>query len=114
MTSGTEMTDDNFEWLEPWVPVADQDREGMERELTHELAAGHVLFGRKARAIGRRNDQDDVLFVVDGPRQFAVVHLTYARETRPEWPHTIVFESVQEFVEACMLPDHEEYTDGRR
>ena len=69
------MTDDDFEWLEPWVPVADQDREGMERELTHELAAGHVLFGRKACAIGRRNDQDDVLFVVDGPRQFAVVHL---------------------------------------
>jgi hypothetical protein len=102
---------DDIEWLEPWIGVEDRARESTERELTRELAAGHVLFGRKARAVGRRQDQDDVLFALDGPRQFAVVHLTYARETRPEFPHTLVFESIQEFVEGCMLPDHEEFTD---
>ena len=102
---------EGLEWLEPWTPVPDRDREEMERELTRELRPGHVLFGRNARAIGQREDQDDVVFVVDGPKQFAVVHLTYARETHPDWPHTLVFESLEEFVEGCMLPDHEEFTD---
>jgi hypothetical protein len=41
------------------------------------MPAGHVLFGRTVRAIGRRQDCDDVLFYLgESVLQFAVVHLT--------------------------------------
>ena len=102
---------DDLEWLEPWAPVDELLRDALERELDRELVAGHVLFGREIRALARRHDRDDVLFVAESPRQFAVVHLTYARETRPEWPHAMIFGSLQEFAEGCMVPDHEELTD---
>jgi hypothetical protein len=102
---------DEVTWLEPWARLEEQDQDVLERELRRELIAGHVLFGRDARAIARRDDQDDVLFLVEAPPQLAVVHLTYVRESRPEFPHTMLFETIAEFAEACMLPDHAELTD---
>ena len=108
MTSG-EL--DGLVWLEPWSAVDERHREGLERELQRELIAGHVLFGREVRAVGRRHDRDDVLFAAGGPSELAVVHLTYAREATPDWPHAMLFASVAEFVEGCMRPDHDELTD---
>jgi hypothetical protein len=104
-------TIDDVIWLEPWALLEAQGRDALERELRRELIAGHVLFGREARAIARREDQDDVLFMVEAPEQLAVVHLTYVRDTRPEFPHTMIFETIAQFIEACMLPDHAELTD---
>lgn len=105
---------DELVWLEPWSAVEERHRAALERELQRELIAGHVLFGREARAVGRRKDRDDVLFALfaaGGPSELAVVHLTYARETTPDWPHTMLFASAAEFVAGCMRPDHEELTD---
>jgi hypothetical protein len=82
---------------------------GVESELARELAPGHVLAGRRAVAVGRRADNDDVLFhLPDGPALLAVVHLTWTgqREWRPAWPHTVLYHTVAEFVERCMRPDH--------
>ena len=105
---------DGVTWLEPWALVEENDRRPLEHELRRELAANvrHVLFGRPTRAIGRRSDRDDVLYLVENPRQFAVVHLTYVCETRPEYPRTTVFETFSEFVEARMTPDRDEFADG--
>ena len=50
------------------------------------------------RAVARRQDCDDVLFVsVDEPPAVAVVHLTYANrpELDPRWPRTTFFDSMQ-------------------
>jgi hypothetical protein len=94
-----------LEWLEPWRPTAP----GLEAELARELSRGHVLAGRRAVAVGRRVDNDDVLFhLPDGPALLAVVHLTWTgqRERKPEWPHTQLYHSVAEFVERCMRPNH--------
>ena len=33
------------------------------------------------------DDDDDVLFKLDEDR-YAIVHLTYNKETDPQWPHT--------------------------
>jgi len=41
--------------------------------------------------------------------QFAVVHLTYARETRPEWPETVFFDTLEGWIERCMIPDAEDF-----
>jgi hypothetical protein len=96
---------DGLEWLDPWRATGP----GLEGELAREVGPGHVLAGRRAVAVGRRLDNDDVLFhLPDGPALLAVVHLTWTgqRERRPEWPQTELYRSVAEFVERRMLPDH--------
>jgi hypothetical protein len=49
---------ENIEWLEPWR----SDLSGLEAELQREVSARHPLYGRRAIAVGRRDDGDDVLF----------------------------------------------------
>lgn len=99
-------------WLEPWQPMAAEARNSADSALRRELVAGHPLFGRAAHAVARRIDCDDVLFALEGPAGLAVVNLTHARNRTPESPHVMLFDSVNEFVEGCMQPDHAEYTDS--
>ena len=83
----------------PWLAVEDQlQRERLERELASELPRGHLLERKKVRVIGRRADQDDVLFEVDGSG-YAVVHLTWTgrQEEAPDWPRVTMFESLEDF-----------------
>jgi hypothetical protein len=98
-------------WLEPWSPVGDaQHAAKLERELAKEVARGHVLFGRPAKAVAVRGDQDDVLFVVANPDQFAVVHLAWVSGAdRPPWPRTTLFQTLAEFVDTRMTSDHEDF-----
>jgi hypothetical protein len=96
---------EELDWLDPWRPTAP----GLEAELARELGPGHVLAGRRAIAVGRRVDNDDVLFLLpDGPALLAVVHLTWSgqREQRAEWPHAELYRSIDEFTERRMRPDH--------
>jgi hypothetical protein len=97
------------DWLDPWQPT----QPGLESELEREIGPGHPLFGRRAIAVGRRSDNDDVLFWVPGsPTPYAVVHLTWTgkRERSPQWPATTAYASLDEWRQQCMLHDHEEYT----
>jgi hypothetical protein len=82
----------------------------MVAELRREVPAGHVLFGRTVQTVGRRQDRDDVLFYLgESVPQFAVVHLTYTRETRPEWPDTTLFDTLEAWIDQCMIPDAEDF-----
>ena len=103
----------NVHWLEPWSPVDPSHAEPLARELRRELSGDHALFGRPAQAVARRCDCDDVLFVVGDPLQFAVVHLTYSRETSAEWPRTVFFTSFADFANERMMQDHEEYRSDK-
>ena len=97
----------DVEWLEPWHPT----KPGLEAELAREVSSQHPLSGRRAVAVARRHDCDDVLFFLpDGPSPLAVVHLTWAREreTRPEWPYAEFYSSLQDWIERCMRQDHAE------
>src|SRR5262245_54434334 len=97
-----------IQWREPWRPVPPDHAAEAAAELQREMCAGHVLFGRAVQAVGRRQDCDDVLFYLgESAPQFAVVHLTYQRETRPEWPSTSVFDALDAWIEQCMIPDAE-------
>lgn len=99
-----------IQWRAPWGPIPSQHAGGTAAELQREICAGHVLFGRSVQAIGRRQDCDDVLFYLgQNAPQFAVVHLTYQRETRPEWPGTSLFDSLEAWIEQCMIPDAQEF-----
>jgi hypothetical protein len=101
----------NILWLEPWRPASS----GLEAELEREINPQHLLFGRKAISVGRRDDRDDVLFLLpDNPDPLAVVHLTWTgkRETNPKWPHTTFYSSLDDWMERCMKADHLEFVGG--
>ena len=104
-----------MEWLVPWYSVADNlaHAAGLERELSRELSAGHPLFGLSVRALGRRQDRDDVLFAVaDGTERAAVVHLTWtSRAEQWPWPEAVVYASLSAWAAEGMRADHDEFHD---
>ena len=82
-----------------WPPPWSATDAALDAELAREVGAGHPLAGRRAVAIARRADTDDVLFwLPDGPTLLAMVHLTWRRETDPAWPYTALFDSVEEWM----------------
>jgi len=103
-----------MEWLVPWQSVADKTAQaaGLEHELSRELSAGHPLYGVPVRALGRRQDCDDVLFALDdGTGRVAVVHLTWTHSLpdKPPWPVTAVYRSFEAWVAEGMRADHGEF-----
>lgn len=78
-----------FEFLEPWHSCSNVF---FNDELLREVSRDHVLYGMDAKVIARRQDIDDFLFELSDGR-FANVHLTWAKETNPEWPATEIYES---------------------
>jgi hypothetical protein len=85
--------------LEPWHRCDDPR---FEEELRREICSSHVLHGVAATIIARRQDRDDFLFELPDGR-FAIVHLTWARESDPRWPATEVFDSIDEL---CTIIQH--------
>lgn len=96
----------SIDWLEPWCAVGEEGK-ALENELRRELSRKHVLRGKEFRAIGRRIDNDDVLFEVlgDSPR-YAVVHLTWRRERQAQWPWTMLYDDLATWRTECMMEDH--------
>ena len=103
----------NIRIEEPWAALADGPEDQalvakIAERLKKDLPKGHVLNGLELKAVARRLDQDDVLFeVLGGDQPLAVVHMTWKRETDPEWPWTKLYQSWDEWVEKVMRPDHE-------
>jgi len=98
-----------IEWLPPWEPT-DAD---LGAELRREVGPGHPLFEHPVVTVGRRVDCDDVLFwLPSGPRELAVVHLTWTgkRERSSEWPSTQLYSSIADWVEHSMRVDYGEYS----
>lgn len=87
---------------EPWRHVTPEEAASLVRELERELGASHPLKGRNARALARRNDRDDVLFVATAPAELALVHLTYVADApdRPPWPQTRFYGDAHAFVDS--------------
>ncbi len=104
-----------MEWLLPWEPEPFNDAgEALAKELQRELSLQHVLHSIPVVAIARRIDCDDVLFATADPlKPLAVVHLTWRGHTEPDprWPDTMLFQSWQDFIERCLVPDHQEYSE---
>ena len=106
----TKFDPSQIQWRVPWQPLSPEQDGTTVAELHREMCPGHALFGRTVQAVGRRQDCDDVLFYLgEAVPHFAVVHLTYARETRAEWPRTSLFDTLSAWIEQCMIPDAEEF-----
>ncbi|HEX9990166.1 MAG TPA: hypothetical protein VGE45_17040 [Chloroflexia bacterium] len=102
----------NVAWLHPWEAV----KPGLEVYLKKEVGRGHVLSGVRAISVGHRVDNDDVLFFLpDSPSPLAVIHLTYSPVTEdnpeytPDFPWTVLYSSLEEWAEKCLVPNHLEY-----
>lgn len=94
-------------YLEPWEAITEHG-ESLIQELARETTYGHVLHAVKTQALARRIDCDDVLFsVLDSSNRVAVVHLTWKPETTPDWPAVELFDSISEWKQVCMIPEHE-------
>jgi hypothetical protein len=69
-----------------WTPLTDDEASRLERELTRELASpAHALRGLRVKAISRRDDCDDVAYVLDDGRR-CIVHLTWNVESDSSLP----------------------------
>lgn len=92
-------------WLHPWRPI--DPIPGLADEIHLEMAPGHQLFAMPVRAIARRGDNDDVLFLIEGGSgRVAEVHLTWRRETNPDWPSSGIFASLDRWAATAMIDDH--------
>ena len=106
---------DGIKFLAPWRIIEDSPEtrdhaRHLAARLQSELPEKHVLHGLRVRAVATRVDQDDVLFEIeDGHMPLAVVHMTWRKETDPQWPRTKLFQSWGDWVREEMLPAHEEY-----
>jgi hypothetical protein len=98
--------------LEPWVALDAVAAAASEAELMREASPGHAAHRMSVKAVARRLDCDDVLFLVDAKTTAcAVVHLTWSRRPKndPKWPTLARYSSIEEWVEKRMKPDHEDY-----
>jgi hypothetical protein len=99
----------SLRWDVPWHQLADPGP--TETELRRELPAGHVLLDVPIRALGYRQDRDDVaVALLDGSHRFAIVHLTYRQETDPRWPNTEILDSAKA-LQSRVNTDQEDFAD---
>lgn len=90
---------DDMDLAEPWRSTEPDEAIVLERELAIEIGPGHPLAGIPARALGRRDDRDDVLFEL-GPGGWAIVHLTFrqSQEQDVRWPRSERFGSLEDLL----------------
>lgn len=103
------------DWLPPWEAI-EQSGSGLSAELAREVCSGHCLFGVTAIPVAWNSAPhryDDFLFKVDLPDyKYALVHLTWKPETRPEFPFTSLFRDWEHFCTDSMIPDHNEHNQN--
>jgi hypothetical protein len=114
LNSGLRQQFRTVSWQVPWIAIDDLDQAAwLKGELARELPTDHVLFGRDAEFLAKRQDRDD-FFVALEQGEAASVHLTWSIETDPNWPGTSLYPSFKAWLEAEMLPDSEEWEAAER
>ncbi|WP_162944808.1 hypothetical protein [Flavisolibacter nicotianae] len=94
--------------LKPWQPT--DNPSFYETELKNEVSFFHPLYWKRVRAIANRTDRDDVLFeLLDEKSKYAVVHLTWRKESLRKWPTTHFYKDWQEVFVKCIVEDHKEW-----
>lgn len=85
---------------EPWWAITNNLAEILKDELNRELSTNHILYGKKAVAVAKREDNDDVIYWIIELEKYAIVHLTYTKETSSEYPKTQLF-TLKELEKHC-------------
>lgn len=83
-----------------WIEVTVREASLFESELAKEISQKHPLAGVFAKCISRIGDRDDFLFALGAhEKPLAIVHLTWSKETDPEFPQTTFFDSEEDFLQ---------------
>jgi hypothetical protein len=99
-------------FLAPWAALQPEEAQKHALKLSNNLSDQHPLYGRSAQAVASRTDDaEDVLFLIGDPDELCVVNLASAGRPSATKPFFMIFGSVSEFEQGCMLPDHFEHTD---
>jgi hypothetical protein len=85
---------------DPWWVITNSMAEKLNNELIRELSSSHILYGKSAVAVARRQDNDDVVYWVNELDRYAIVHLTYAKENSTDFPKTELF-TLRELEKHC-------------
>ena len=98
--------DKNIELPEPWYWT----NQNLSGQLKKEISKNHLLFDKKVETLARRQDNDDVLFLVED-NSYAVVHLTWSNNPHydGQYPITFQYDSWEELYEYRILKDKEEF-----
>ncbi len=85
----------------PWNRE-ESDSEFFLNELESELHEAHKLHGKKVKFIARVSTSDDVAFeLTDG--SIAVVHLTYTKESSPNFPWFVLYPSFDNWYQEAVV-----------
>jgi hypothetical protein len=97
----------------PWLSIAEYPPDNgvaVSRQAKSEIGPGHPLVGKKLKTLARRQDCDDVLFLLDGGPEVAVVHLTWSsRRETTGFPDANCFSDLSEFMNSRMEADRIEF-----
>jgi hypothetical protein len=94
---------DNFPWPGRWEPAPTPDGlPRIEAELQREVCPGHLLYRVACRVVALNGAHgDEYLFATEHPAApLAFVHLTYAVERDPRWPHAQAYADWHAFRQA--------------
>ena len=83
-----------MKWLEPWHPIEDPDEaKNFVVQMRKEIPPDHALSGKRLRAVGRRDDEDGVLFAVVDETTIAEVYLNWVTDPIgiPDLPFTRLY-----------------------
>lgn len=101
---------DTIHFLKPWNP----DDTDLTAQLQREINKEHILYGKAVKTVARRQDNDDVLFEVEGAAfKYAMVHLTWAQKTSDNamYPRTETYKNWQDVYENRIIIDHKGWED---
>lgn len=86
-----------FAWPESWKADLDEaHRLSLLRELHRELPEGHILRGRTCKPLAVLVRDPDTVAIELDCGGYAAVHLTWHKEADPKWPHTTLYETLDE------------------
>lgn len=76
---------------DPWWLITKSMEKFLNEELKKELLPKHILYGKEAIAVAKREDKDEVVFWIKELNRYAVVHLSYSKEASSKFPITYLF-----------------------
>ncbi len=71
------------------------------------IVAGHVLDGRVVEAVASRKPGKETIFWLPDVGGWAVVHLTWTKETKPDWPSAVIVDSWDNVLAELVDSGHE-------
>jgi len=84
---------------ETWRELSAEETSQFTRELREEVCETHVLANVNVEAIARRKTDDFLFRGKDGDARHFIVHLSWHKETSPDFPWTTEFSSREDFQE---------------